>query len=264
MTTVIDFPQVSKPIYGPKAKIGIVIQARMTSKRFPGKSMALLNGKCVLEHVIERAKLIRAPFYTTQPIKVIIAVPDTPESEPMLKLADDLRVDNFCGSEGNVLERYYAAAKFHKLDVIVRITADCPLIDPKVCSEVLQLLMWRKIDYTANWLPERTFPKGLDCEAFTFECLEATWSLVKDNYNNILPHQKYDLERVKYDQEHVTPFMIRQPEIKKAFVQCTKGNFSNENLCIDFPSDIKRIEALMKKSSIIVPTKPVLLVKASA
>lgn len=264
MDNVIDFSSRVKKPYGPNSQIGIVIQARMTSKRFPGKSLALLNGKPVLQHVIEQAKLIRGPAKVKKPIKVIVAVPDTPESEPMLELAASLGVDNFCGPEENVLERYYGAATFFGLDVIVRITADCPLIDPRVCSEVLQLLMWRKIDYASNSHTERTFPKGLDCEAFTFETLEATWAMLSHAAKELAPHKTNELKSIRYDQEHVTPFMIREPEIKKALLKRMSGDLSDVNLCVDFPSDIKRLEEHIAKLSIIkLPEKKTLLIRSS-
>src|SRR5262245_19032516 len=177
----------SKPQRPPS--VGIVIQARMTSTRFPGKSMALLAGKPVLQHVIERCKLVRIPKlkYDT---KIIIAVPDTLESEPMIKLAHNLGIENFCGDEHNVLKRYYNTAKYFNLNYIIRITADCPFIDPKVCEEVFNLLVWRKCDYTSNIYPKRTYPKGLDCACFTFDCLEATYSMVMEEYDKYKPFER--------------------------------------------------------------------------
>ena len=220
-----------KPKKQPKPKIGVIIQARMSSVRFPGKSMALLAGKPVLEWVIERAKNIRAG--KKHDIEVIIAVPDTPESEPMLKLAETLGVSNFCGNELNVLNRYYRAAIFFGFEYIVRITGDCPFIDPKVSSEVLQLLLWRKLDYCSNVWPTRTYPKGLDCEAFTMDTLEAA----------------HNLSGVIGDWEHVTPWMQRTKEVLKANV-CQKEDVSTKNWCVDYPEDIARLEQEMKQGSI--------------
>lgn len=208
-------------------KTGIVIQARMTSKRFPGKSMALLHGKPVVQHVIEAAQRV-------VPCDVIIlAVPDTPESDPLIELASNLGVENFCGSELNVLDRYYQAAKFFKLEIIMRLTGDCPFLVPKICSEVVQLLLWRKLDYSCNCFPERTFPKGLDCEAFTFDLLEAAHTLAD-------PLKPGDFE-------HVTPFMQRVDGIKRACVR-QSVDASKENWCIDFPEDLERLEALPKRT----------------
>lgn len=206
--------------------IGIVIQARMTSKRFPGKSMELLNGKPVLEWVITRCKYIRPAD------KIIVAVPDTPESDPMLELADRLGVDNFCGEEDDVLNRYYKAALFHKLDVIVRVTADCPFINPIIGSQVVQLLIWRKVDYASNIYPVRTFPMGTDCEAFTVDCLDAA--------NQIATEEG--------DREHVTKWMQEEEGVRKANVT-QAVDCSLDNWCVDYPEDIKRLEKLYKKMS---------------
>lgn len=211
-------------------EIGIIIQARMTSNRFPGKSMALLLGKPVIQWIMERAKQIRVPKKANK--KVILAVPDTMESEPMLVLADQLGVYNSCGSELNVLKRYYDTARFFKLDIIMRLTGDCPFIDPIVCNGVLQLLMWRKLDYTSNIFPKRTFQTGLDCECFTMDALEAA----------------YKLSDQLGDFEHVTPWLQRTEEVRKGnYAQ--KIDMSTINLCVDYPEDIKRIEELIKKDA---------------
>lgn len=204
--------------------VGIIIQARMTSSRFPGKSLALLNKTPVLKHVILRCKKVKGVD------KVIVAVPDTPESEPMLKLVADMNCLNFCGSEDNVLERYYKAALHHNLDYVVRITADCPFINPVIIQEVLDLLIWRKLDYASNVFPTRTYPKGTDVEVFTMDVLEAA------NMFSI----------TDYDKEHVTPWMQRSPELKRANV-CQKIDMSSENLCVDYPDDIERLEAIIQK-----------------
>lgn len=210
-----------------KQKVGIIIQARMTSTRFPGKSMALLCGKPVLQHVIEKAMMIRPRDI------VIVAVPDTEASEPMLKLVDQMNTDgkltNFCGSETDVLDRYYNAARKFQLDVIMRITADCPFLVPKVCSEVLQLFLWRKLDYCSNVHPVRSYPKGLDCEAFSMDALEAA----------------YQLGTEPYDREHVTPWMQREKQLKKACVQ-QQIDASHLDWCVDVPGDIARLEEIAK------------------
>lgn len=216
-----------------KLNIGVVIQARMGSRRFPGKSMAILGEKPVIQWCIERAKKIRGPKNST--MKVVLAVPDNEASEIMLALADSLKVDNFCGSEQDVLDRYYRTAAFFKFDVIVRITGDCPFIDPVVCSEVLQLLVWRKLDYTSNIFPKRTYPRGLDCEAFTMDTLEAAHMLAKGKDNR----------------EHVTPWMQETPEIKRGQT-AQKTDVSFKNWCVDWPVDIQRLETEIANKSIIL------------
>lgn len=203
----------------PAYTLGIIISARMTSTRFPGKSMALLAGKPVLQRVIERAKRIDTNA------KVIVSVPDKPESEPMLQLAEKMHVSNFCGDEYDVLKRTYDAAIFHGLDIIVRITGDCPFIDPQVCREVISLLVWRKLDYASNIFPNRSYPRGLDCEVFTMDCLEAAHLLANR------PDER----------EHVTLWMQKNSEIVKANVM-QKVDASDRNFCVDYPEDIPRLE----------------------
>jgi spore coat polysaccharide biosynthesis protein SpsF (cytidylyltransferase family) len=214
-----------KPKPKPKPKLGIIVQARMTSTRFPGKMTAMLLDKPVIEWVLERVSLVRGPK-SMEPIRVVIAVPDDDASEPILEIADRLGISNFMGSEHNVLERYYESAVFFGFDYIMRVTGDCPFIDPVVCSQVFQLLTWRKLDYTSNIFPKRTYAKGLDCEAFTFDCLEAAYKLAEDDY----------------DKEHVTPWMQRSEIIQRGLVQQQINN-SEKNWCVDVPEDIARLEA---------------------
>lgn len=223
MSNIIKLPNRYDKRSNKKLNVGVIIQARMTSQRFPGKMMEKLFNKPVLQHVIEKAKLIRGE--KKQKPYIVLAVPDDPLSEPMLELADCLQIDNFLGSELNVLDRYYRCAQFFKFDVIVRLTGDCPLLNPAVSSEVLQLLLWRKLDYASNCYPVRTFPKGLDTEAFTFDCLEAAHTMAENDY----------------DREHVTPWIVRTEELSKACIT-QKINVSHKNWCVDVPEDIIRLE----------------------
>jgi spore coat polysaccharide biosynthesis protein SpsF (cytidylyltransferase family) len=201
---------------------GVVIQARMTSSRFPGKSMAMLAGKPVLQHVIERCQMI--PFIN----KVVVAMPVAKESDPMGALCDTMGVETFFGPEHDVLKRYYLAATYYEFTTIMRITADCPFLDPIVCGEVLSLLKAEQLDYCCNCYPVRTYPKGLDCEAFTYDCLEAAHVTTKSQHNR----------------EHVTPWMQTRKGIRRACVQ-QKIDVSNQNWCVDYPEDISRLEALL-------------------
>ena len=145
----------------------VIVQARMTSKRFPGKVLTELSGKTVLERVLERCALV--PFVDT----VICAFPADDASIPIYQLCNSLGIACASGSEDDVLSRYYDAAQMYGVDTIVRITADCPFFDPVVAGEVLSLLKAENLDYCSNVFPVRTYPKGFDVEAFTFDCLEA-------------------------------------------------------------------------------------------
>lgn len=160
-----------------------VVQARMTSTRLPGKAMLSLGGEPAIRHVLRRCKDI--PGVDT----VICAVPEGDVSEPIRREARFLGVNVSNGSEHDVLGRYWRAA--HGFDVVMRVTGDCPLIDPEICGRVL-VLVRDGVDYASNVDP-RGFPKGLDCEAFTFNALDGAHKQADD----------------PYDREHVTPWMRR-------------------------------------------------------
>jgi spore coat polysaccharide biosynthesis protein SpsF (cytidylyltransferase family) len=127
--------------------------------------------------------------------------------------------------------------------------------------------MWRKVDYASNCHQDRTFPKGLDCEVFTYDTLEYTYVTVKDRYKEVSqllegPKPKdfeVDQKRCLYDMEHVTPFMIRNPDIKKALVKCLAGDFSSKNWCVDFPSDIQKIEKIIGQAKKAIEKKAVII-----
>jgi spore coat polysaccharide biosynthesis protein SpsF (cytidylyltransferase family) len=204
-----------------------IIQARMTSRRFPGKTMALLRGVPILEHVLVRAKGIPGID------KIVVAFPEDDASIPILNLCREARVIAFAGDEDDVLGRYYDAAKHVDADIIMRITADCPLIFPPVCAKTLDLLKEENLDYTSNVYPERTFPKGYDCEVFTFDCLEVANLHAKD----------------AYDREHVTPWMQKHPSIKRGMIR-NKTDDSCYNYCVDYPEDINRLEDMIKASNV--------------
>jgi spore coat polysaccharide biosynthesis protein SpsF len=205
--------------------VACIIQARMTSKRFPGKTLALLAGKPVLAHVLEIAKAIPGVN------KVVCAFPEDDASLPILDLCREQRVIAFAGDEDDVLGRYYEAAKAVNADIIMRITADCPFLDPLICHFLLDKLKKDDLDYASNIYPERTFPKGRDCEVFTFECLEAAYVEARD----------------PYDREHVTPWMQKTGVVKKGNM-ISDVDYSDINYCVDYPDDIKRLEDLLRKT----------------
>lgn len=214
-------------------KIGIIIQARMSSMRFPGKSTALLHNMPVIEHVIRNCM-------TIQPCNnIIVAVPDTIDSEPILKIADKINIQNFCGSELDVLDRFYKAAKFFNLDIVGRVCGDSPFINGKVCSEILQILQFRKLDYCSNVYPRRSYPKGLDFEAMTFDTLEAAWQSTTPLG---APTLLADGPQNSRDREHVTPWVQRTPGLLRICLEQAL-DCSQQDLCVDTPDDIQRLEA---------------------
>lgn len=168
-------------------KIGAIVQARTSSTRLPEKVLLDLpygSGVNVLQQVIRRLK---ASKHINQ---IIIATTTDDADTKIVNTAKKENVLFFRGSKDNVLERYYLAAKENDLDIIVRITSDCPCIDPEIVDEVLSTHLKKRSDYTSNTLI-RTFPVGLDVEVISLQTLEKC-------YNNA----KKDLEK-----EHVTLYV---------------------------------------------------------
>jgi spore coat polysaccharide biosynthesis protein SpsF len=147
-----------------------IIQARMGSTRLPGKVLMDICGKPMLERVVERTK--RAKLID----RVIVATTDEKQDNPIASLCKKNKYPVYRGEHLDVLTRYYMAAAFVQADTIVRITADCPLIDPNVIDRMVGLFYKHKVDYATNRLPEQwggwTYPVGLDVEIFSWEALE--------------------------------------------------------------------------------------------
>lgn len=178
-----------------KKKIGVIVQARVSSTRLPGKILKELPyGKdiTVLEQVIRRLKRSKKIDC------VIIATTPARGDDKVIDIAKKEKIGWFRGSTEDVLSRYYLAAKKNKLDIIVRITSDCPCIDPKVIDSVIGKHMAKKVDYTSNTL-NRTYPRGLDVEVFNFDVLEKT-------YENAKKHS---------EREHVTFYIYTKPALFK-------------------------------------------------
>ena len=163
-----------------------IIQARMGSTRLPGKVMLDLCGKTVLEHVIQRVKRVKNID------EIVIATTIGKKDDVIVEEALKCGVKVFRGSEEDVLSRYYYAAKENEADEVVRITSDCPLIDPEITSGIIDFYFKNKnsFDYVSNTL-ERTFPRGLDTEVFSFKVLEKAFN-------------EATLQR---DREHVTAYI---------------------------------------------------------
>lgn len=148
-----------------------IIQARMGSTRLPGKVMLDLCGHPVIAHVVNR--LNESNFID----KIIIATSLDSNNQPIIDFCKETNIDYFVGSEDDVLDRYYQTAINNKInddDIIIRITSDCPLIDPFVVDKVIEEHISNKNDYTTNVI-ECTYPDGLDCEVFNFNVLKEAW-----------------------------------------------------------------------------------------
>ena len=164
-----------------------IVQARMGSTRLPGKVLAVLAGHPVLWHVVDRLRFCRSLR------AIVVATTIQPEDDAIEQWCCNHAVRCFRGDDADVLDRYYQAARFFQADPIVRITADCPVIDPTVVDEVV----WEfyRGNYDICGLGGE-FPDGLDCEVMAFRALEIAWR-----------DAQWASER-----EHVTPFLYKHPE----------------------------------------------------
>lgn len=158
-------------------QIGAIIQARTSATRLPGKVLRELpygSGITVLEQVIRRVKKTKLVD------EVIVATTTNASDDQIVKIASKEKVKIFRGSESNVLSRYYLAAKESQLDHIVRITADCPCIDPCIIDQVIKKHCYDKNHLTTTILEKRTFPHGIEVEVFSFEALEKSYQNATD------------------------------------------------------------------------------------
>ncbi|RME05406.1 MAG: acylneuraminate cytidylyltransferase [Anaerolineae bacterium] len=164
-----------------------IIQARMTSSRLPGKVLRDIAARPMLGWVVERAR--RASTVS----QVIVATTTDPSDDPVAAYCGERGYDCIRGSLNDVLDRYYQAALQAQAEVVVRITADCPFIDPALIDDAIGVLLEGGFDFVANRLPRpwgRTYPIGLDVEVFTFAALETAWQQATE----------------KHQREHVTPY----------------------------------------------------------
>lgn len=201
----------------------MILQARMTSTRLPGKVMRVLEGRTVLEWMIRLSRHI-------QGIDIVcVATPEGDEHEPVVREAQRLRAVVVRGSETNVLDRFYKAAKILEADEIMRVTTDCPFADPQICGAVLARLRQEHADYASNNDPF-TFPHGLDCEVFTRESLERA---AREAW------QPYDLE-------HVTPWIKRETSLKRTSLHGPGGDYPSWRWTLDTPEDLTFFQAVAR------------------
>jgi len=199
----------------------VIVQARYGSTRLPAKVLRQLTGKTVLEHVLTRCRAIEGVD------EVICATGLDPANDPIVAEGGRLGFRVFRGDENDVLARYLGAARFAEADLIMRVTSDCPLIDPMICGAVFRLQAERKADYAANNMP-RLFPHGLDCEVFTRTALERAATATTE----------------AYDREHVTPWLRRHPELKRANLVGPGWPANTHRWTLDYPEDFTFFEEL--------------------
>ena len=195
-----------------------IVQARLGSTRLPGKVLLDLAGEPMLVRDMDR--LARAETLD----EVVVATTVEPADEAIVDLCQERGWPCFRGSEKDVLDRYYRAAQEYQADAVVRITSDCPLIEPQVVDQVVKAFLERQpeLDYASNTAPERTFPRGLDTEVMRFDALERAWREDDD------PAWR----------EHVTPYIRRHPERFQTYGVLNDEDLSRMRWTVDTPEDL--------------------------
>lgn len=203
-------------------KIVAIVQARMGSTRLPNKVMKPICGIPMIELLLTR-------LATAKEVTQIVVATSTDERNlPLVKHVQKLGYACEQGSENDVLDRYLQVAKAHQADVIVRITGDCPVVDPELVDEVIRQFKFANVDYFSNIDPPM-FPDGLDIEVFTFDALEKASKETQDSF----------------DREHVTPY-LRKPGIYKTKSMQHSENLSSLRWTVDELSDFDVIEKVFQ------------------
>jgi spore coat polysaccharide biosynthesis protein SpsF len=210
-----------------------IIQARMGSTRLPGKVLKDIAGKPVLWHEINRLK------ETKLINEIVVATTRKAEDQQIITLAADSGVKSYAGNEEDVLDRYYQAAKKYRADVIVRVTSDCPLLDPDIVDEVIRYFSENTFDYVSNtWASaqgdsKQTYPVGLDTEVFSFEALKRAWKEAK------LPSER----------EHVTPYIWKNSKLFKIGHVGYRKDLYYMRWTLDYDKDLLFIREVYKQLS---------------
>jgi spore coat polysaccharide biosynthesis protein SpsF (cytidylyltransferase family) len=206
-----------------------ITQARFGSSRLPGKVLKEVNGKTMLQIHLERLKR------SSKIDRIIVATTFEPEAKRIISVAKENDVESFKGPTNDVLERYYLCALSIQPKIVVRITSDCPLIDPEIIDAVVGSFLEGKYDFASNGM-KPTFPDGTDVEVFTFQTLE-------DAFRNATLYE---------EREHVTPYMEKNSSffgksIFKSLNYEQKENYSGYKFTLDTQNDFENLTILINQ-----------------
>lgn len=212
-----------------EVKTVLITQARSGSTRFPGKILKEIEGKSLLQIHLNRLRGCKTIS------KIIVATTIKPEDEIIYNKAIQWGFDASRGSELDVLDRFYKAVKNDKPDWIVRVTSDCPLIDPKLVDSIISFVQKKNVDYVSNTFVEK-FPDGQDVEVFKFSALETAWKSAK----------------LQSEREHVTPYIRNNSDFNggvlfKAINFPCKFDYSKIRMTVDEIRDFELIKRLIEE-----------------
>lgn len=205
-------------------KVTAILQMRIGSTRLPKKILKNIAGKPMLWHFtnrVKKAKLID---------EIIIATTTKDEDDMIVKWARSNGLKHYRGSTEDVLDRFYQTATKFKAEVIVRVTPDCPLIDPEVMDKVIKYFLDGDFDYVSNTI-KRNYPDGLDTEVFSYDALKKAWKEAK----------------MASEREHVTPYIWKHPKMFKiGSVECEE-DLSHMRWCVDTERDLEFVREIYKR-----------------
>jgi spore coat polysaccharide biosynthesis protein SpsF len=202
-------------------KVVAIVQARMGSTRLPGKVLKDLAGETVLARVVNRLR--RARLIN----EVLVATTDSRSDDVIVRECQRLSVSVSRGDHQDVLDRYFRAAQLCKAAVVVRITSDCPLIDPEVTDKTIAAFLEARPDYASNVLT-RTYPRGLDTEVMSLSSLARAWQEA----------------RKPYEREHVTPFLYEHPAEFRLLSVTGDADHSRHRWTVDTSQDLEFVRAI--------------------
>lgn len=204
-----------------------IIQARMGSTRLPGKILKKVNGVTLLEYQVERV------CKSTLLDIIVVTTSVLDKDDVVEKFCKTNNIEYFRGSENDVLSRYYECAQKYNADIVVRLTADCPLSDPKIIDDTIKFYMDTKMDYVANTVPPETskYPDGFDVEVFSMKALKTAYEKVNDSH----------------DREHVTFYFWKYNNGFKTAQLDSSKNYSKYRLTVDYPEDFEVVEFVIKE-----------------
>jgi spore coat polysaccharide biosynthesis protein SpsF len=218
----------------------LIIQARMGSSRFPGKVLEKINNKPCLLILMERVSLAKMVD------KITIATTKKKIDQDIVNFCKKHNFSFFRGSENDVLKRYYDCANKYKSDTIIRITSDCPLIDPEIVDQMIKLFYEKNVDYAANTIPPKTrkWPDGSDVEVFSKSALKKAFLYAKNE-----------------EREHVTFYFWKSKANFKLVQLGNKYNWSQYRYTLDYEEDLVRIKNIisyLNKKKIFGYTKEII------
>ena len=205
-------------------KIGAIVQIRVDSTRLPKKALSDILGKPMTLRLLER--LQRSELIN----EIIVATTKNKTDDELVKIVEENNIKIFRGSTEDVLDRYYQAAKQNDIDIIARITGDCPLVDPEIVDNMIRYFLDNDFDYVSNTI-KPTYPDGICVEVFSYKTLEKTWNEA----------------RLMSEREHVTPYITKHPESFNINNFKNNEDLSDLRWTVDEPQDLEFVREIFNR-----------------